>query len=181
MRFSIRCLFAAAVLLLAAAAPGVLGAQGSRLGSLRFPNSGAPGAQRPFIRGVLLLHSFEYPAAATAFREAQKADPGFALAYWGEAMTWTHPVWNQQNVDSARAVLQRLGPTQEARRAKAQTRREQDYLEAVEILYGEGPKARRDTLYCAAMERGCATHTSTRSSHCARGRSLRATSHRRCG
>jgi tetratricopeptide (TPR) repeat protein len=158
MRSSIRCLFAAAVLLVAAAAPGVLGAQGSRLGSLRFPNSGAPAAQRPFIRGVLLLHSFEYPAAVAAFREAQKADPGFALAYWGEAMTWTHPVWNQQNVDSARAVLQRLGSTQEARRAKAHTRREQDYLEAVETLYSDGPKARRDTLYCAAMERLSAAH-----------------------
>jgi tetratricopeptide (TPR) repeat protein len=153
-----RHLFAAAALLLPAAAPGPLGAQGSRLGTLRFPNSGAPRAQRPFIRGVLLLHSFEYPAAAAAFREAQKADPGFALAYWGEAMTWTHPVWNQQNVDSARAVLQRLGPTPEARRAKARTRREQDYLEAVETLYGEGPKARRDTLYCAAMERLSAAH-----------------------
>jgi tetratricopeptide (TPR) repeat protein len=158
MRSSIRRLFAAVALLLPAAAPGPLGAQGSRLGTLRFPNSGAPRAQRPFIRGVLLLHSFEYSAAAAAFREAQKVDPGFALAYWGEAMTWTHPVWNQQNVDSARAVLQRLGPTAEARRAKARTRREQDYLEAVETLYGEGPKARRDTLYCAAMERLSGAH-----------------------
>jgi tetratricopeptide (TPR) repeat protein len=148
----------AVLLLLAFMAPGALRAQGTRLGTLRFPNSGAPVAQRPFIRGVLLLHSFEYTAAAAAFREAEKADPGFALAYWGEAMTWTHPVWNQQDVDSARAVLQRLGPTQEARQAKAHTRREQGYLEAVEILYGEGPKARRDTLYCAAMERLSAAH-----------------------
>jgi tetratricopeptide (TPR) repeat protein len=158
MRLSVRHVFTAAVLLLGPAAPGVLGAQGTRLGTLRFPNSGAPGAQRPFIRGVLLLHSFEYPDAATAFREAQKADPCIALAYWGEAMTWTHPVWNQQNVDSARAVLQRLGPTPEARRLKARTRREREYLEAVETLYGEGPKARRDTLYCAAMERLSAAH-----------------------
>jgi tetratricopeptide (TPR) repeat protein len=158
MRSSVRLVFTAAVLLLAVAAPGALGAQGNRLGTLRFPNSGARAAQRPFIRGVLLLHSFEYPSAAAAFRKAQKADPGFALAYWGEAMTWTHPVWNQQDVDSARAVLQRLGPTPEARRAKARTRREQDYLGAVETLYGEGSKARRDTLYCAAMERLSAAH-----------------------
>jgi tetratricopeptide (TPR) repeat protein len=158
MRSPIQRLFAAGLLLLTWAAPGALQAQGSRLGSLRFPNSGAPAAQRPFIRGVLLLHSFEYPAAAAAFREAEKADPGFALAYWGEAMTWTHPVWNQQNVDSAQAVLQRLGSTPEARRAKARTRREQGYLQAVEILYGPGPKARRDTLYCAAMERLSAAH-----------------------
>ncbi len=75
MRSPIQRLFAAGLLLFTWAAPGALQAQGSRLGTLRFPNSGAPGAQRPFIRGVLLLHSFEYPAAAAAFREAQKADP----------------------------------------------------------------------------------------------------------
>ncbi|HET9370585.1 MAG TPA: tetratricopeptide repeat protein, partial [Vicinamibacterales bacterium] len=63
------------------------------LGTLAFPNSGNAAAQEPFLRGVLLLHSFEYDAAAEAFREAQQADPNFALAYWGEAMTYNHPLW----------------------------------------------------------------------------------------
>jgi tetratricopeptide (TPR) repeat protein len=132
---------------------GPLAGQAARLGTVSFPNSGSKAAQRTFIRGVLLLHSFEYEDAAAAFRQAQRADPGFALAYWGEAMTLTHPVWNEQNLDSARVVLGRLGPTAEARRAKARTARERGYLEAVEILYGDGPKARRDTLYSAAMGR----------------------------
>jgi tetratricopeptide (TPR) repeat protein len=130
-----------------------LTAQTQKLGSVSFPNSGSRAAQRPFIRGVLLLHSFEYEDAAAAFREAQRADPGFALAYWGEAMTQTHPVWNEQNLDAARAILDRLGPTAPARRAKAPTARERGYLDAVEILYGEGSKPRRDTLYSAAMKR----------------------------
>jgi hypothetical protein len=50
-------------------------------------------------------------------------------------------------------VLERLAPTREARRAKAMTPREQDWLDAVEILYGEGPKAARDTAYAQAMQR----------------------------
>ncbi|MDQ3137187.1 MAG: hypothetical protein M3Q93_06340 [Gemmatimonadota bacterium] len=137
---------------------GPLGAQAARLGTISFPNSGAKPAQRPFIRGVLLLHSFEYEDAAAAFRMAQRADPDFALAYWGEAMTLTHPVWNEQALDAARAVLGRLAPTAEARRAKARTARERGYLEAVEILYGEGSKARRDTLYSGAMGRLAAAH-----------------------
>ena len=124
-----------------------------RLGALRFPNSGGRAAQPAFLRGVLLLHSFEYRSATAAFQEAQRADPGFALAYWGEAMTYTHPIWNEQTADSARLVLARLGPTPEARRARARTPREQGYLAAVELLYGEGEKARRDTLYAEAMER----------------------------
>jgi hypothetical protein len=102
---------------------------------------------------VLFLHSFEYPSALQAFREAQQVDPDFAMAYWGEAMTWTHPVWNEQDLDSARATLRRLGPTPEARRAKAPTPREEAWLGTIEPLYGEGGKAWRDTAYSAAMER----------------------------
>lgn len=129
-----------------------------RLGTLSFPNSGAAGAQAPFIRGVLYLHSFEYDDAASAFREAQAADPGFALAYWGEAMTYTHPVWNEQDLPAARAALARLAPTPEARAARAATPREQAWLAAVEQLYGEGSKERRDTLYARAMEQVVADH-----------------------
>jgi tetratricopeptide (TPR) repeat protein len=131
----------------------VLSAQTPGLGTIAFPNSGAPAAQARFIRGVLLLHSFEYQDAAQAFREAQRLDPGFALAYWGEAMTYTHPLWNEQDRTAALAALQRLGPTPEARRERAPTRREQAYLHAVEVLYGEGSKAGRDSAYTAAMRR----------------------------
>jgi tetratricopeptide (TPR) repeat protein len=122
------------------------------LGSLSFPNSGSATAQMPFLRGVLLLHSFEFEPAAEAFREAQAADPDFALAYWGEAMTYNHPLWRQQDADAARDVLGRLGPTAEMRAAKAVTERERLYLAAVEILYGDGAKEHRDAAYMRAME-----------------------------
>src|SRR5438445_13735723 len=117
----------AALACLAVGAP--LLAQKPRLGTIDFPTSGAAAAQAQFVRGVLLLHSFEYRDATQAFREAQRLDPGFALAYWGEALTYTHPLWNEQDVNAARAALRRLGPTSAARRAKAPTPREQAYLE----------------------------------------------------
>ena len=128
-------------------------AQQSRLGTVDFPTSGSASAQPHFIRGVLFLHSFEYDLAADEFRAAQRLDPGFAMAYWGEAMTYTHPVWDEQDAAAARKALARLAPTREARRARAPTAREQAYLDAVEILYGAGSKQKRDTLYSAAMER----------------------------
>jgi tetratricopeptide (TPR) repeat protein len=128
-------------------------AQTPHLGTINFPNSGAQAAQAPFIRGVLLLHSFEYGPAAAAFQEAERRDPGFAMAYWGEALTYTHPVWDQQDVDAGRAALQRLAPTAVARRARAPTAREQAYFDAVETLYGSGSKAARDTAYSLAMGR----------------------------
>ena len=141
------------MLLLCLAAAALLSAQTPRLGTIDFPTSGAPAAQTQFIRGVLLLHSFEYQDAARAFREAQRLDSGLALAYWGEALSYTHPLWNEQDLNAARAALQRLGPTAAARRAQAPTLREQAYLDAVEILYGEGSKAERDTAYSTAMGR----------------------------
>jgi tetratricopeptide (TPR) repeat protein len=139
-------------------ATGPVAPSSDRLGELAFPNSGASAAQGDFIRGVLYLHSFEYESAALAFRAAQRADPGFALAYWGEAMTYTHPIWNQQDVVAARAALNRLGPSPEARISKAPSARERDYIAAVEVLYGDGSKAVRDTLFAKRMERVAATY-----------------------
>ncbi|HYN79967.1 MAG TPA: hypothetical protein VES88_00580 [Gemmatimonadaceae bacterium] len=128
-------------------------AQPSRLGTIDFPTSGSASAQPHFIRGVLFVHSFEYDSAAHEFRVAQRLDPGFAMAYWGEAMTYTHPVWDEQDAAAGRKALARLAPTREARKARAPTPREQTYLDAVEILYSDGSKPRRDTLYSSAMER----------------------------
>lgn len=124
------------------------------LGALDFPvSTGSAEARLAFERGALLLHLFHYAEARAAFREAQAADPGMTMAYWGEALAWNYAVWNEVFPDSARAVLTRLGPTPEARRARARSDREAGFLDAVEVLYGEGPKARRDTLYEAAMDR----------------------------
>lgn len=133
-------------------------AQEPRLGTIDFPTSGSAAAQPHFIRGVLFLHSFEYGSAAEAFRQAQQADPGFAMAYWGEAMTYNHPLWGEWNDSAAGAALARLAPTREARRAKAPTEREKLFLDAVEELWAPGPKPQRDTAYSRAMERLVRAH-----------------------
>lgn len=131
------------------------------LGVIDFPTSGSAAAQPLFIKGVLLMHSFEYDDAREAFVEAQKADPNFAMAYWGEAMTFNHPVWQRTSPDMARAALTRLAPTADARRAKAPTEKEKDWLAAVERLYTtadastppSAAKLARDLAYADAMKR----------------------------
>jgi len=128
-------------------------AQQVSLGHIDFPTSGSPEAQQHFVQGVLLLHSFEYADARDEFQSASKIQPAFAMAYWGEALTYTHPVWVQQDAPAARAALARLAPTREARLALAPTEREKDYSRAVETLYGSGDKVARDIAYANAMER----------------------------
>jgi tetratricopeptide (TPR) repeat protein len=108
---------------------------------------------------LLLLHLFEYPHAAAAFQQAEKLDPGFAMAYWGEAMTYNHPVWNGLDLAAGRAALDKLGTTEAAREAKAPTAREKAYLAAVNILYfGAGDKRQRDARYEQAMQRLAMTY-----------------------
>ena len=118
------------------------------LGETTFPNSGVAEAQEPFLRGVLLLHSFEYDDAREAFQEARRIDPDFALAAWGEAMTHNHPVWQRQDRNAALEALESLGA---GWREAGDTEREDAYLAALAVLYGEGSKEERDDAYALAM------------------------------
>lgn len=133
-------------------------AQNKLLGEIHFPNSGAEAAQSDFIEGVKFLHNFEYADGARAFRKARETDPGFAMAYWGEAMTHNHPIWFQQERDAAMEILSRLGETVQERQERAETQREKDYMMTLEVLYGNTPesagksKEERDVLYMEAMK-----------------------------
>ena len=122
-------------------------ARAQELGTLRFENSGAAAAQPAFLKGVLYLHNFEYADAARSFAEAQTIDPTMVLAYWGEALTHDHPLWGEEDLERARAVLARLGSGPEARLSRAQTPRERALLAAVEALFGAGSKQQRDEAY----------------------------------
>lgn len=126
---------------------------GRVLGKISFPTmTESPEAQQAFIDGVLLLHLFEYPFARDEFLKAQQLDPGFAMAYWGEAMTFNHPIWDRQDLQAGRAALSKLGATPEERITRTPAAREQGFLAAVEVLFGAGTKAQRDLGYMRAME-----------------------------
>jgi tetratricopeptide (TPR) repeat protein len=147
-----------AVALVAASMPDhSICAQEAQLGKINFPTSGAAEAQPDFIRGVLLLHSFEYAPARAAFQKAQAVDPDFAMAYWGEAMTHHHSLWGVQALQSGQDALAKLGATHEERTAKAATDREKGFIRATEILFGLTEKTaglgkvERDVHYRSAM------------------------------
>jgi tetratricopeptide (TPR) repeat protein len=100
-----------------------------------------------FVRGVALLHNFEYDEAIAAFRAAQREAPRLVMAYWGEALCYSQPLWYNENVTKAREVLARAAAAQ----AVPATSRERGYVEAVERLFGDGDRETRQRAYAGRM------------------------------
>jgi tetratricopeptide (TPR) repeat protein len=144
-----RKLFMAAAICLIVAVPSFA----QTLGTINFPTSGSAAAQPLFIEGAKDLYNFEFDEAAVAFQKAEAIDPGFAMAYWGEAMSYNHPLWAEVDVDKAKKALEKLAASAEERVAKAKTPKEKAYLDAVnQLFYTPGDKLTRDMAYSNAME-----------------------------
>src|SRR6185295_11907509 len=88
-----------------------LNAQTSQLGKVDFPTSGSPKAQEHFLRGLAALHSFWFEEALDAFQESTRIDPDFMMGYWGEAMSYNHPLWSEQDTPAGRAAVAKIKDT----------------------------------------------------------------------
>lgn len=121
-----------------------------QLGVVRIEVTGKTEAKPLFEKGLLLLHSFEYEDAREAFQEARKLDPKMPMAYWGEAMTYNHSLWSEQDFEEATAVLNAL---EEFDYATNCSELELDLIKAVQKLYqAKMDKPERDIAYAAYME-----------------------------
>jgi len=107
---SVPCRFAFLILL--AGGLSALGASPSTVrepgdlraaGKIDFPVSCKPETQEEFSRGVALLHSFFYEEARRIFTDVAEQDPKCAMAQWGIAMTWWHPIWTPPTPDEMKA------------------------------------------------------------------------------
>lgn len=122
---------------------------GQYLGVVKIEVSGKAKAIPYFEKGLLLLHSFEYEDAREAFRKAQEKDPNMPMAYWGEAMTFNHTLWSEQDYESASAALEKLMAFDYKANS---TELEQDFIKAVQILYQpKTEKIKRDQAYALFM------------------------------
>ena len=102
------------------------------LGTVDFPTSCSATAQESISRGAALLHSFGYEEARLTFNDAAKADPACAMAYWGVARTWYHPIWPPPLPDELKAGAAALD---RALAIDAKTDRERDYINALAVFY----------------------------------------------
>ncbi|MEM7098544.1 MAG: tetratricopeptide repeat protein [Pseudomonadota bacterium] len=123
------------------------------VGSITFPTSTqSEEAQSHFLRGATILHSFGWKQAIASFKNAQAADPDFAMAYWGESLCYNHPLLPERDAQTPKTVLNKLGSTLQERLAKAPSLREKGFIRAVDALFfGAGDLKSRRRAYMEEM------------------------------
>jgi hypothetical protein len=132
----------------ALAAPAAVRSSGAAsLGQLDFPVTGTPECQTNFREGMLAMHSFEYDRAHESFAAALAADAGCAMAAWGDAMTYEHPIWDERDAAKARMSLA-LATHREALPPK-----ERDYLAAASALFAKDDGRDAHAAWLGAAER----------------------------
>ena len=102
--------------------------------------------QADFSRAVALLHSFFYEEARRIFTAIAERDPTCAMAQWGIAQTWWHPIWTPPLPDEFAAGK---AAAEQASSLKA-TPRERGFIEAIRIYY-----ATPDTAPAAPVGQSC--------------------------
>jgi hypothetical protein len=125
------------------------------LGCVDFPTSCNATAQKWISRAVALLHSFGYEEARLAFHGAAKADPSCAMAYWGVARSWYHPIWAPPSPDELKEGAEALRRALDATR---KTERERAYIDSLAVFYKDWQTvdhATRAKAYEQALARVC--------------------------
>ncbi|MGC2325883.1 MAG: hypothetical protein WA604_04155 [Candidatus Sulfotelmatobacter sp.] len=126
----------------------------TQLGTVHFPVSCAASVQKPFQRGVALLHSFWYEEAEKEFLQIAKDDPHCAMAHWGVAMSLWHQLWNEPD---EKVIARGLDEAHKARADSTKiTARERDYIGAIAAFYDNSAKLDHDArarAYSDAMQK----------------------------
>src|SRR6516225_5461272 len=115
--------------------PGAKAGPEEGLGRAHMDISCAQAVTADFDRALALLHNFWYVRAFERFNQVARADPGCAMAYWGAAMTLTHPFWDPPSPADERAAWSLVKKGLVAPKASD---REKRYLAAVAALYEDG-------------------------------------------
>jgi hypothetical protein len=142
-------------LIFLAAAPTSRAAHGpdEHVGNVNFPTSCSPQAQPSLEKGLALLHSFQYQESAHVFGAAAQRDAQCSMAYWGQAMSLYHQLWE---FPDASELAEGRKDIEQAQKAGPQTPREREYIAAAAAFYQDDSKlshAGRTQAYSAAMQK----------------------------
>jgi tetratricopeptide (TPR) repeat protein len=111
-----------------------------------FAVTGNAQCKKLFTDGALALHSFEYDEAHRTFKKAIEADKQCAMAHWGDAMAYNHPLWGEDWAPLAREALKQIDASQKLDPS------EQAHIANARALFGEGTLQERTVAWLAATE-----------------------------
>ncbi|WP_303759479.1 hypothetical protein [Alcanivorax jadensis] len=102
-------------------------------------------------RALKLLHHMTYDQAREHFTAAANQQPDCAMAHWGVAMTYVHPLWSDP--PSAEEYQAGQGHLRQARQSSQSSPRVEAFIEAAGRYYA-GDQQRSEADHLAAFEEG---------------------------
>ena len=108
-----------------------------KVGTVNFPVQCSAESQKQFSRAVALLHSFAYEEAERAFSDIVAKDEKCAMAYWGIAMSYYHPLWappSQAEFAKGSAAVSK------AKALLKDSQKEKDYIMAIDGYYKDADR-----------------------------------------
>jgi len=121
---------------------------GEKLGTVELHMEYETPAEPHLRKGMALLHHMTYVGAREEFIKAVEKDPVSAMGYWGQAMTYIHPLWadppSEEDFNRGAVLLEKAKLYQRGR--------EKDYIEATESYYKAGRNtSEKENLKAFAM------------------------------
>ncbi|HVS15976.1 MAG TPA: hypothetical protein VMV46_18800 [Thermoanaerobaculia bacterium] len=107
------------------------------LGEVSFPTTCDQAVQGDFDAAVATLHSFEYDEARGQFASIAERDPDCAMAHWGVAMTYFHPLWQPPTPAELEAGTAAI----ETAAGLEASERERHYIDALAAFYRDADAA----------------------------------------
>jgi tetratricopeptide (TPR) repeat protein len=114
---------------------GAVDTDGAQLGTVFIAAECSSSAEPYLERGLALLHNMTYEDSEAAFALAADADGDCWMGYWGQAMTYVHPLWSdpppEEKFDRGQALLGEA-------RERAGDPRAVAYVDALAAYYDAG-------------------------------------------
>lgn len=102
------------------------------VGKIDFPVSENKEIQEQFNYALAMLHHMMYDHAEIEFKKIAEQEPDCAMAYWGIAMSYFHPLWHEPGKEDLKNGYEAVV---KAKQLNPSSKKEQDYIAAMDALY----------------------------------------------
>jgi len=121
----------------------------SAASSISIELSGKFSLRPRLLEGLVALHGFRFDDARDIFDAVRAEDPDFAMAHWGVAMSYYHPLTGEIDLNKGRGALSALDQRQDGPKLRAG---EAALIQAARMLFADGPRSKRERAFTKSLE-----------------------------